>query len=152
MTTNDPITHSVLVDAAGVLRTDISCVDYSGLIAIRTNPIQITTRVGRKPSLIMDITYSVNDYNMRKKADTLQYTKNKLPLTKKQQYGRLSDNGSYFYSNQELIQKKQSELDCPSLDLIVRPPTNSGIHDYKFPGYYLNNSIPLRLVNNNLNS
>lgn len=152
METTDPITHSILVDAAGVLLTDVSCVDYSGLIALRTTPIQITTRIGRKPTLIMSNTYSLTDYSMRQKAETLQYRKNQIPLSIKQQYGNLANNGSYFYSSRDVSQRIKSKLDCPRLELIVTPPTNSGVHDYKFPGYYLDNSVPLRLVNNNLNA
>jgi hypothetical protein len=100
----------------------------------------------------MSNTYSLTDYSMRQKAETLQYRKNQIPLSIKQQYGNLANNGSYFYSSRDVSQRIKSKLDCPRLELIVTPPTNSGVHDYKFPGYYLDNSVPLRLVNNNLNA
>ena len=70
MDTGEPPTHSVLVDAAGVLRT--TCVDYSGLANLRSMTIPIS-RLGRQRSMIIDFEkYSVNDYAMRKKAETLQ--------------------------------------------------------------------------------
>ena len=91
---------------------------------------------------------------MRQKAETLQYRKNQSPFSKKQQYGRISSTkyGSFFYSSRDVLQRLEAGLNCPSLDLIVTPPTNSGVRDYKFKGYYLDTRIPLRLVNNNLNA
>jgi hypothetical protein len=147
------ITHSILVDDAGVLRTDVSCIDYSGLAALRTMTPPNITRTGRLPNLVMNFSlYKQSDYDMRKKAETLQHRKNQTPFSRKSQYSQVSKNGSYFYSSQGVLQRIESRLVCPNLDLIVRPPTNSGIRDYTFPGYYLNNNVPLILPNNNLNS
>ena len=55
----------------------------------------------------------------------------------------VSKNGSYYYSSQDIIQKLNSQnLNCPNLDVIVRNPTNSGVYDYKYPGYYYDVNIP----------
>jgi hypothetical protein len=150
--TNEPPTHSILVDAAGVLKT--TCVDYSGLAKLRSMSVPIS-RVGRQRSMFIDFEkYSVDDYAMRQKAQTLQYTKNQNTLTKKQQYGNItqSKGGSYFFSSRDVSQRIVSNLICPSLDLSVTPPTNSGVHDYKFPGYYLDNNVPLIPSLNKLNA
>jgi len=147
------ITHSILVDDAGVLRTDISCIDYSGLALLRTMTPPNITRTGRLPNLVMIFsTYKQSDYDMRKKAETLQYRKNQTPFSIKSQFSQVSKNGSYYYSSQEVLQRIKTGLVCPNLDLIVRPPTNSGIRDYKFTGYYLNNNVPLIQPNDKLNS
>ena len=149
----EEITHSIYVDDAGVLRTDISCVDYSGLAVLRSMKIPITTRIGRIPILTMDFSsFKQSDYDMRKKAEVLQYRKNQTPFSKKYQYAQISKNNSYYYSNQALLKKIESGLICPRLDLIVNPPTNSGIHDYTFPGYYLDVNVNITKQNNNLNS
>ena len=144
------ITHTFLVDDLGV--TDPSCVgivDIAGasLLNLRTmNPeSQITTLNGRLIGTRVDLTrFSFFDYTMRRKAETLQYRKNQAPLSKKQQYASVSHtkNGSFYYSSRDVTQNLVNRLNCPNLNVIVRPPTNSGINDYKYPGYYYDVNVP----------
>jgi len=139
------ITHTVLVNDLGV--TNPSCVgivDIPGLslLNLRTmDPIsQVRTLDGRRTGTTLNlIDYTFFDYQMRRKAEILNYKKNE---SKKQQYSNLSktNNGSYNYSNRDVIKK----LKCPKFnpDIIVRPPTNSGVKDYKYPGYYYDSTVP----------
>lgn len=140
-TTN--ITHSILVDNLGVI--NVSCVDYTSLALLRTMNPPIITRYGRNEGTNINFnTNSLDSYNMRRKAESLQYRKNQYPLSKKQQFAKISKtiSGSYYYSNKDLLQQIESNLICPNLDLMITPPTNSGIHDYKSSGYYYDVKIP----------
>lgn len=144
------ITHTVFVNNLGV--TDPSCVgivDVPGLslLNLRTmDPIsQVRTLDGRTSGTQLNlIDYTFFDYQMRRKAETLQYKKNQFngAVSKKQQYSSLSKttSGSYNYSNNEIKKK----INCPkiNLDIVVRPPTNSGIKDHKYPGYYYDSTVP----------
>jgi hypothetical protein len=99
----------------------------------------VTTLIGRSSGYTVPIgKFSFEDYTMRRKAEVLQYKKNKTPLSSKQQFAKIATtkSGSYYYSSQDLTQNINRGLNCPNLDVIPRPPTNSGIHDFKFPGYY----------------
>ena len=62
------------------------------------------------------------------------------PLSKKKQYSQIANSGG-SYSIQSLKKIVDSE-NCPNSDTIVRPPTNSGVYDYKYPGYYYDNNVP----------
>lgn len=147
------ITHSVLVDVDndGVetanSKSICNGITYTGLIALRRmNPPIITTNGrsrGTTPNLEFT-KYSYADYTMRRKAETLQYNKNKLGLTKGQLYSRTVKitSGSYFYSSQDLLNYKKNNQDCININTTIFPPTKSGVHDYKFPGYYYNPDIP----------
>ncbi len=145
------ITHTVFVNDLGAI--DPSCVgivDVPGasLLGLRQmDPTsRITTLNGRLNGTNVDLTkFSFFDYQMRRKAETLQYRKNQSYLSKKQQYSKITNtkSGSYYYSSQDITQKLNSQnLDCPNLDVIVRNPINSGVHDYKYPGYYYNVNVP----------
>lgn len=146
------ITHTVLVNDAGVTNPEcVGIVDIEGasLLSLRTMPNEsrVLSLDGRASGTILNLTkYSVFDYQMRRKAETLKYRKNESPLSKKQQYAQISKarGGSYYYSSQGITQKLTNKLDCPTLNLgiIVRPPTNSGVRDYKYPGYYYDANIP----------
>jgi len=142
------ITHTTFVDDAGTI--DASCAlivndPAANLLNIRSNdPIsQVRTLSGRNTGIKVDLTrYSFFDYQMRRKSESLQYRKNQSTSSKKQQFAQISNTkgGSYYYSNKDLIQSKFT--DCSNLDVIIRPPTNSGVHDYKYPGYYYDRKIP----------
>ena len=144
------ITHTFLVDDQGTL--DAACADIindpsANLLALRVmDPTsRITTLNGRLSGTKVDLTkFTFFDYHMRRKAETLQYRKNQSQLSKKQQYAQINKttNGSYYYSSQDITQRLAQNLNCPNLDVIVRVPTNSGVHDFKYPGYYYDVNIP----------
>jgi len=145
------ITHTVFVNNLGV--TDPSCVgivDVPGLSLIGLRQMDPTSRIttlnGRLTGNKVDLTkFTFFDYEMRRKAETLQYRKNQSYLSKKQQYAKITNTkgGSYYYSSQDVTQKLNSQnANCPNLDVMVRYPTNSGVHDYKYPGYYYNANVP----------
>jgi len=146
----DGITHTRFVDNSGII-IDASCVgiiDVPGLSLLNLRsmdpPSQITTLNGRLKGTKLDLSISFFNYNMRRKAEALQYRKNQAPLSKKQQYAASSKStsGSYYYSSKDLTQNLVNKLNCPNLDLITRPPSNSGVNDIKFPGYKYDISIP----------
>ena len=142
------ITHTVFVDELGNI--DASCALFVNnpevnLLRLRSNdPIsQIITLNGRTTGTRLDLTrFSFFDYEMRRKSETLQYKKNQSDTSKKKQYAQISKtkSGSYYYSSKDLSQS--SNRDCPNSDVIIRPPTNSGVHDYKYPGYYYDVKVP----------
>jgi hypothetical protein len=142
------ITHTVFVDDLGNI--DASCALFVNdpeinLLRLRSNdPIsQIITLTGRTSGTKVDLTrYSFFDYQMRRKSETLQYKKNQSDSSKKKQYAQISKTkgGSYYYSSKDLNQRLYT--DCPNSDVIIRPPTNSGVHDYKYPGYYYDVNVP----------
>ena len=145
------ITHTVFVDDSGNLIdasfASIVNVDGASLILLRQmkNESQITDLNGRLSGNKVDLTIKTFfDYEMRRKAETLQYKKNQSGFSKKTQFALISKtkSGSYFYSSKDLAQSLVNRLDCPTMDKIVRPPTNSGIRDYKYPGYYYDSSVP----------
>jgi hypothetical protein len=146
------ITHTVFVDDLGNL-LNASCAEYvnapgASLLKLRQMaPIsQIISLAGRTPINRLDLTQvTLFDYEMRRKAETLQHKKNQSGFSKKKQYADISKtkSGSYFFSSsRDLNQRIINNLDCPSLDKIIRPPTNSGIRDYKYPGYYYDVDVP----------
>ncbi len=138
------ITHSILVDNLGVLNASCST-DFAPLVLLRTMNPPIITRYGRTNGTKLNFnTTSLDSYNMRRKAETLQYRKNQSHLSKRQSFATISKtiSGSYYYSNIDLLQRLEDNLNCPNLDLMIKPPTNSGIHDYKSSGYYYDVKIP----------
>jgi hypothetical protein len=149
----DGITHTVFLNSIGdnLAVVDPSCVgivDVNGasLLTLRTMdpPSQITTLVGRTTGQPVNlILFSYFDYEMRRKAETLKHNQNKMDISKKQQYSKISQatGGSYYYSSQQLTRIKNN-LNCPNSDVVIRPPTNSGVHDYKYLGYYYDKRVP----------
>jgi len=145
------ITHTVFVDNSGNL-LNASCAEYvnadgASLIQLRqmAPQSQITSLDGRIIGNTLNFTrFTLFDYEMRRKAETLQHTKNKMGVSKKQHFSSLSNSpaGSYQYSSKMVMDKLKSNLDCPNMDTIIRPPTNSGIRDYKYPGYYYDINVP----------
>jgi hypothetical protein len=146
------ITHTSLVDDEGTI--DVSCNliannPTANLLALRTmnQASQIISLNGRLSGQKLDLTkFSFNDYEMRRKAETLQYRKNQSGFSKKKQYSQISNIGG-LYSIQVLRRLTQPDLNnCPNpninQDVIIRPPTNSGVRDYKFSGYYYDARIP----------
>ena len=142
------ITHTALVDNLGNIDASCNVIvndPVSNLLRLRSNdPIsQVITLIGRTNGTKVDLTrYSFFDYQMRRKSETLQYKKNQSDISKKKQYAQISKTtrGSYYYSSRDLTQGLNR--DCPNLDVIIRPPTNSGVHDYKYPGYYYDVKVP----------
>lgn len=74
------------------------------------------------------------DYAMRRKAEALQYNKN-----------RTSESQKVIFSKMQ-FRKRVRNVDltknCP---VLVFPPSNSGVTDLKFSGYYLNKEVPFRI-------
>jgi len=141
------ITHTVFVDDAGTV--DASCalivnVPGANLLGLRSMiPInQVTSITGRTIGTRLDLTrFSVFDYQMRRKAEALQYRKNQTGFSKKKQYSQISNIGG-LYSEQVLTRIVNANCSIIDIDAIVRPPTNSGVYDYKYPGYYYDKSVP----------
>jgi len=141
------ITHTSLVDDQGTIDASCNLIvndPTANLLALRTmnQASQIISLDGRLIGQRLDLSkFSLNDYQMRRKAETLQYRKNQTGFSKKQQYSKISNIGG-LYSEQFLI-KRINQTNCPNQDVIPRPPTNSGVHDFKFfPGYYYDARIP----------
>jgi hypothetical protein len=142
------ITHTSFVDNLGTI--DASCalianVPQANLLGLRTNDAisQVRSLSGRNTGTKLDFTrYSFFDYQMRRKSETLQYKKNQADNSKKKQFAQISKTkgGSYYYSSKDLTQRLYT--DCPNLDVIIRPSTNSGVRDYKYPGYYYDVKVP----------
>lgn len=145
------ITYTSLVDASGNIDASCNLIVNDpnvNLLRLRTmnQASQIISLDGRLTGQKIDLTkFSFEDYQMRRKAETLQYRQNQSGFSKKKQYSQLSNIGG-AYSTQVLTRLTQPNLtNCPprpNADLVVRPPTNSGVHDYKYPGYYYNEKIP----------
>jgi hypothetical protein len=146
------ITHTSLVDNSGNIDASCNLIvndPIANLLKLRTmnQRSQIISLNGRAIGQRLDLTkFSFNDYQMRRKAETLQYRKNQTGFSKKQQYSKISNIGGQ-YSNQYLNRLVNPDLTkckdpVPNLDIITRPPPNSGVHDYKFPGYYYDARIP----------
>jgi hypothetical protein len=142
------ISHTKFVDDTGAIIVDASCVNIinvpgANLLSLRLmNQVsQPTTLQGRQRGTILNLNiFSYSDYQMRRKAEILQYKKNQTPLSKKKQYSQISNSGG-SYSIQSLRKIVDSE-NCPNSDTIVRPPTNSGVYDYNYPGYYYDANVP----------
>lgn len=144
----DGITHTVFLDNSGNIDPSCNTIvnnPLGNLLRLRSNdPIsQVRILNGRTIGTRVDLTrYSFFDYQMRRKSESLQYRKNQSDNSKKTQFAQISKTkgGSYFYSSKDLTQDLNRE--CPNLDVINRPPTNSGVRDYKYPGYYFDRRIP----------
>ena len=101
------ITHTVLVDNEGTIDASCNLIvnnPTANLLALRTmnQASQIISLNGRLIGQRLDLSkFSFNDYQMRRKAETLQYRKNQIGLSKKQQFAQISKtrSGSYYYSN-----------------------------------------------------
>ena len=141
------ITHTVFVDDAGTV--DASCalivnVPGANLLDLRSmdNTTQVRSISGRLSGTRLDLSrFSVFDYQMRRKAETLQYRKNQTGFSKKKQYSQISNIGG-LYSEQVLTRIVNTNCSIIDIDAIIRPPTNSGVYDYKYPGYYYDKSVP----------
>ena len=150
LTIVEGITHTVFIDNSANI--DASCVGIvnvpgASLLGLRSMDPEsrITTLNGRLIGTRVDLTkYSFFDYQMRRKSETLKYRKNQIGFSKKQQYAQITKTigGSYYYSSKDVTQRLVNNLNCPNLDVIIRPPTNSGVRDYKNPGYYYDKKIP----------
>jgi hypothetical protein len=148
-----------------VVTKNESCLNnpaFTGLINLRTvgsnqnNPIiPVTTLVGRTQGAQVRIDdgagMSYDVLKMRRKAEILKY-KNKESnsgsnFTKKQSLSNLVNvGGSYQYSKakiNQLIKEQNCRVGInQGIPLEKTPPTNSGVIDRNFEGYYLNTYIP----------
>lgn len=152
---NTGITQSVVIKNTNCLFNNA----FIGLINLRTigsnqnNPIiPVTTLVGRSQGsqIKMDpgVGMSYEDLKMRRKAEILKYKNlENTPFTKKQTLSNIVNaGGSYYYSKAKLAQLAREE-ECKNginkgIPLEKTKPTNSGIIDPLFEGYYLNTNIP----------
>ena len=152
-----------------VIATNLNCTSddsYAGLISLRTTGnstairIPITTLVGRLTgSNIVFYSSSTDgptydDYKMRRKAEVLKYRHgNNAPgvdLSTKKSFRNLVKNGNTnSYSStklKQIIEENNGNIPekCLNIDKIwvVSTPSQSGIHDYKISGYYLDPYIP----------
>jgi hypothetical protein len=97
--------------------------------------IPITDLTGRlsvqSDIFVGGLTYE--DYAMRRKAETLQYNTNSAKDTKKALFGKMQ------------YRKKMKNVDLTnSCPVVIYPPSNSGVKDLVFPGYYFNRNVPYR--------
>jgi hypothetical protein len=143
-----------------VIATNLNCTAdeaYSGLIKLRTTGnstairIPITTLEGRTTGQNIKFTTGVTyeDYKMRRKAEVLKYRHgNNAPgivLTNKNTYiNVVKTGGSNNYSStrlKQIIAENNGTIPEKCLNqnkvLVVSTPSQSGVPDYKTPGYYL---------------
>jgi hypothetical protein len=152
-----------------VIGTNPKCVEnpaFRGLIQLRTygsnpnNPITpITTLVGRLQGNQIPFNVGLgSDYEslkMRRKAETLKFRNSKnnpgVELSTKQLFTNIVKNGgAYHFSRTRLLQllkANNGNLPCDigvnnGNPITVTPPSNSGINDSTFEGYYLNPYVP----------
>jgi hypothetical protein len=155
---NTGITQSVVTKNSNCLSNNA----FIGLINLRTvgsnpsNPIiPVTTLVGRSQGSQVKfdpgIGMSYEELKMRRKAEILKY-KNLVntpgvTYTKKQTFSNIVNaGGSYHYSKTKLLQLAREESCRNTINngnpLEKTKPSNSGIIDPSFEGYYLNTNIP----------
>lgn len=126
---------------------------YLGLIQLRTigsnkyNPIiPITTLNGRTNGYGGNLKFDSNlllfssyeDLQMRRKAEYLKYRGVNNPGFKTNEFSNIVGNQARrVYSSAQLrqIASENATLTCNST--VLTPPSNSGIRDPNFPGYYL---------------
>ena len=152
-----------------VVATNPACVNnpaFRALINLRTvgsnpnNPITpITTIVGRTSGnniqFNMGIGTSYESLSMRRKAEVLKYKNSTntpgITLTSKKKYATVVKNGGVNrYSKlkiKQLLEENNGSLPCDiginnGQPLVITPPSNSGIVDSNFEGYYLNPYLP----------
>jgi hypothetical protein len=150
-----------------VIAMNASCVNnpaFGPLIQLRTigsnpnNPIPpVTTIVGRTQGAQIPFNIGLgSDYEtlkMRRKAETLKYklqhSSNNpgLTLTTKELFTNIVKyGGAYHFSKarvNQLLKENNGTLPCDiginnGNPIVITPPTNSGIRDPGFEGYYLN--------------
>ena len=127
---------------------------YLGLIQLRTvgankyNPvIPITTLSGRTNGYAGNLKFDSNsilfssyeDLQMRRKAEYLKYRGVNNPGYKSNDFSNLVSNQSRkIYSSAKLraIVASNSTISCNN-NIVITPPSNAGIKDQKFAGYYL---------------
>ena len=142
-----------------VISTNLNCTSdtaYSGLIALRTTGnsnkayrVPITTLVGRLTgsNVVLDSNTTYEDYKMRRKAEVLKYRHaNNAPgidLSNKKNYSNIVKKGGSYSSTRlkQVIADNNGTIPekCLSMNRIwkVSTPSQSGVKDYKTPGYYL---------------
>lgn len=148
-----------------VISRNINCIlnpAYNGLLNLRTvgsnpnNPIPpVTTIVGRTQGNAIPFNIGIGStyesFKMRRKAETLKYrnsTNNPgYTLTNKELYSNVVKyGGAYKFSKArltQLLKENNGNLPCDigvnnGNPIVVTPPTNSGINDPTFEGYFLN--------------
>jgi hypothetical protein len=148
-----------------VVSQNVSCVNnpaFNSLIQLRTigsntgNPIPpITTRVGRTQGsqipFNIGLGSSYESFKMRRKAETLKFRNSQNNVgytqTNKELFSHMVKySGAYHFSKtrlNQLLKENNGQLPCDigvnnGKPITITPPTNSGIHDSQFEGYYLN--------------
>ena len=135
---------------------------FQKLIQLRTvgsnpnNPITpITTLIGRTQGNQIPFNIGLgSDYEslkMRRKAETLKFRNSPnnpgITLTTKKLFANIVKNGgAYHFSKarmKQLLNENNGTLPCVigvnnGAPIVITPPTNSGVHDSNFEGYYLN--------------
>ena len=99
--------------------TSIPITDITGRIQLESN------------IFIGGIAYE--DYAMRRKAEALQYNKNRTSESQKVMFSKMQF--------RKRVRNVDLTKNCP---VLVFPPSNSGVTDLKFSGYYLNKEVPFR--------
>jgi len=152
-----------------VIAMNASCVSnpaFQPLIQLRTigsnpnNPIPpVTTLFGRGQGAQISFNVGLgSDYEslkMRRKAETLKYRNSNnnpgVTLTTKELFKNIVKyGGAYNFSKarlNQLLKDNNGTLPCNiginnGNPITITPPTNSGIHDPSFEGYYLNPYVP----------
>jgi hypothetical protein len=106
------------------------------LIALRTGvntQVPITDQTGRTRDerRLFDEGIKYEDYAMRRKAEVLKYSKNSSSDSNSVTFSRLQ--------NRRKIKNLDTLNSCP---VRLYPPSNSGVTDLVFPGYFFNKSVP----------
>jgi hypothetical protein len=154
---------------SSVILSNINCLDdpkFQPLIQLRTvgsnpnNPITpVTTLLGREQGNQIKFNLGLGtDYEslkMRRKAETLKFrnsaTQPGYTMSTKEMYAHMVKfGGAYHYSRariKQLLAENNGNLPCDigvnnGNPIVITPPSNSGVNDTTFEGYYLNPYVP----------
>lgn len=156
--TSTPITK---ITQSALLK-NLNCVNnpaFAGLINLRTlgtnQTFPITSLSGRSQGSQVKISpgtgLSYDVLKMRRKAEVLQYknveSNSGIVLTKKQLLSNVVNTGGSYHFSKAKITQLINEQNCKvgldkGIPLEKSRPSNSGISDNEFEGYYLNTYIP----------
>lgn len=151
-----------------VIANNLNCTSnpaFDGLVKLRTTGnsiavrVPITTLEGRLTGQNIKfntaaIGTSYEDYKMRRKAEVLKYRHGTnapgIMLTSKQAYNNVvQKNAPNTFSStrlKQLLEENNGNIPEKCLNTnkiwVMNPPSNSGVRDYKMPGYYLDPYVP----------
>ena len=151
------MTESVTTDSACSLRDPSVPIDasireqypYQPLQILRTRNIPITNLTGRSNGYGKDLKFntklndSYDDLRMRRKAEYLKYRGLTNPGYNLNNFSDIVNNPSRnIFSNAKLrqIALVSKTVNC-NLPVTLTAPTNSGVVDNKFDGYYLSKNV-----------